>query len=187
MKITINDREFERIIDYNQIKKRIRLIGIQLNVTYENQHPIFIGVLNGCFMIMADLMKQIHIASEVSFVKLSSYKGATRQNQVRELIGLDSSLEGREVIIVEDIVDTGHSLKHTLDAVYAQKPASVAVCTLLLKPAALQYAFDNIAYVGFEIDNEFVVGYGLDYHGMGRTLPDIYKEVTPAKQSGPSR
>src|SRR5690606_32441817 len=111
------------MIEYNQFKKRIRLIGIQLTVTYENQHTIVIGVLNGCFMIMADLMKQIHIASEVSFVKLSSYKGAKRQNQVRELIGLDSSLEGREVIIVEDIVDTGHSLKHTLDAVYAQKPA----------------------------------------------------------------
>lgn len=181
MKITINQKEFERIIDYNQIKKRIRLIGIQLNVTYENQHPVFIGVLNGCFMIMADLMKQIHIASEISFVKLSSYEGSSRQDQVRELIGLDCNLEGREVIIVEDIVDTGHSLKHTLDAVYAQKPASVVVCTLLLKPTALQYTFDNIAYVGFEIGNEFVVGYGLDYRGMGRTLPDIYKEIPSPK------
>lgn len=180
MKITINQKQFERIIDYNQIKKRIRLIGIQLNVAYENQHPIFIGVLNGCFMVMADLMKQIHIASEISFVKLSSYEGSTRRNEINELIGLDCNLEGREVVIVEDIVDTGHSLKHTLDAVYAQKPASVAVCTLLLKPKALQYTFDNIAYVGFEIDNEFVVGYGLDYQGVGRTLPDIYREIPPA-------
>lgn len=181
MKIKINNKEFERIIDYNQIKKRIRLIGIQLNVTYEKQHPIFIGVLNGCFMVMADLMKQIHIASEVSFVKLSSYEGTSRQGHISELIGLDCNLEGREVVIVEDIVDTGHSLKHTLDAVYAQKPASVAVCTLLLKPAALQHSFDNIAYVGFEIDNEFVVGYGLDYRGLGRTLPDIYKEISPTR------
>lgn len=179
MTITINHKQFERIIDYNQIKKRIRLIGIQLNVAYENQHPIFIGVLNGCFMVMADLMKQIHIASEVSFVKLSSYGGTVRREQVSELIGLEHNLEGREVVIVEDIVDTGHSLKHTLDAVYAQKPASVAVCTLLLKPKALKYTFDNIAYVGFEIDNEFVVGYGLDYGGVGRTLPDIYREVPP--------
>ncbi len=181
MKITINQKQFERIIDYNQIKKRIRLIGIQINLTYENQHPIFIGVLNGCFMVMADLMKQVHIASEVSFVKLASYEGSTRRNAVSELIGLDCNLEGREVIIVEDIVDTGHSLKHTLDAVYAQNPASVAVCTLLLKPKALQYTFDNIAYVGFEIDNEFVVGYGLDYRGIGRTLPDIYREVSSAE------
>ncbi|HWK99678.1 MAG TPA: hypoxanthine phosphoribosyltransferase [Parapedobacter sp.] len=181
MKITIDQKEFERIIDYNQIKKRIRLIGIQLNIAYENQHPIFIGVLNGCFMVMADLMKQIHIASEISFIKLSSYHGTHRGDRVTELIGLDSNLEGRDVIIVEDIVDTGHSLKHTLDAVYAQKPASVAVCTLLLKPKALQYTFDNIAYVGFEIDNEFVVGYGLDYQGLGRTLPDIYREILSEK------
>src|SRR5690606_4848181 len=128
-------------------------------------------------MVMADLMKQIHIASEVSFVKLSSYEGTSRRDHVRELIGLDDNLEGREVIIVEDIVDTGHSLKHTLDAVYAKKPAAVSVCTLLLKPSALQHAFDNIAYVGFEIGNDFVVGYGLDYQGMGRTLPDIYREI----------
>lgn len=177
MKLTINQKEFERIIDYNQIKKRIRLIGIQLNVTYENQHPVFIGVLNGCFMFMADLMKQIHIASELSFVKLSSYSGTARREQVDELIGLDCNLKGREVIIVEDIVDTGNSLRHTLDLVNAQHPASVAVCTLLLKPKALIHRFDNIAYVGFEIDNEFVVGYGLDYHGMGRTLPDIYRQI----------
>ncbi|MBK1441294.1 hypoxanthine phosphoribosyltransferase [Parapedobacter sp. ISTM3] len=178
MKVTINQKEFERIIDYNQIKKRIRLIGIQLNVAYEHQHPIFVGVLNGCFMFMADLMKQIHIACEVSFVKLSSYDGSARRDQVTELIGLDVDLEGRDIVIVEDIVDTGNSLKHTLDLVNKQNPASVAVCTLLLKPSAVTHTFDNIAYVGFEIDNDFVVGYGLDYRGLGRTLPDIYKEIT---------
>jgi len=178
MNITINQKTFDRIIDYNQIKKRARLIGIQLNVTYENQHPVFLGVLNGCFMFMADLMKQIHIASEVSFVKLASYNGTERQNQPDELIGLDINLEGRDVVIVEDIVDTGNTLKHTLDLVNAQRPASVAVCTLLLKPEAMQYQFDNIAYVGFEISNDFVVGYGLDYKGLGRTLPDIYREIT---------
>ena len=177
MKITINQKHFEPVIDYNQIKKRIRLIGIQLNVTYENQQPVFIGVLNGCFMFMADLMKQIHIPCEVSFVKLSSYNGTNRQERIDELIGLDTNLEGREVVIVEDIVDSGNSLKHTLDLVNAQQPASVAVCTLLLKPNALQHEFDNIAYVGFEIANDFVVGYGLDYLGMGRTLPDIYREM----------
>ncbi len=180
MKISIDQKTFERIIDYNQIKKRIRLIGIQLNVTYEHQHPVFIGVLNGCFMFMADLMKQIHIANEISFVKLASYDGAARHG-VKELIGLDTDLTGREVVIVEDIVDTGHSLKHTLDLVNAQKPASVAVCTLLLKPHAVQHTFTNIAYVGFEIANDFVVGYGLDYQGMGRTLPDIYREVPAEK------
>lgn len=181
MKISINQKTFERIIDYNQIKKRIRLIGIQLNVTYEHQHPVFIGVLNGCFMFMADLMKQIHIANEISFVKLASYDGVSRRGTVDELIGLDTDLAGREVVIVEDIVDTGNSLKHTLDLVNAQQPASVAVCTLLLKPDAVQHTFTNIAYVGFEIANDFVIGYGLDYQGMGRTFPDIYREV-PAEE-----
>jgi len=177
MRMTINQREFERAIDYNQIKKRIRLIGVQLNVVYEGLHPVFVGVLNGCFMFMADLMKEIHIASEVSFVKLASYDGTKRRQTVNELIGLGMDLRGREVVIVEDIVDTGHSLKHTLDLVEAQQPASVAVCTLLLKPDALQHTFTNIAYVGFEIPDEFVVGYGLDYNGVGRNLKDLYKEV----------
>ncbi len=177
MKITIDQKQFERLIDYHQIKKRIRLIGIQLNVTYENQHPVFIGVLNGCFMFMADLMKQIHIACELSFVKLASYTGTERQTRVKELIGLEMDLAGRDVVIVEDVVDSGNSLKHTLDIIRAQQPRSVAVCTLLLKPDALVHQFDNIAYVGFEIANDFVIGYGLDYNGAGRTFPDIYRET----------
>jgi len=177
MRITINQRTFERMIDYDQIKKRIRLIGIQLNVAYEHQHPVFVGVLNGCFMFMADLMKQIHIPSEVTFIKTSSYDGMNRRDRIDDLIGLDAPLEGRDVVVVEDIVDTGNSLRHTLDLINSHHPASVAVCTLLLKPDAVQHTFDNIAYVGFEIPNAFVVGYGLDYNGLGRTFPDIYQEV----------
>lgn len=177
MKIKIDQKEFEQVIDYDQIKKRARLIGIQLNVAYERQNPVFIGVLNGCFMFMGDLMKEITIACEVSFVKLASYKGTERSEQIDELIGLDVGLRDRDVVIVEDIVDSGHSLKHTIDAVNRSNPASVAVCTLLMKPAALQHKFDNIAYVGFEIPNDFIVGYGMDYNGLGRNLRDIYKEV----------
>lgn len=177
MKITIDQKHFDLMIDYHQIKKRTRLIGIQLNVAYENQHPVFIGVLNGCFMFMADLMKHVDIPCEISFVKLASYSGTVRQSQISELIGLDIDLKGREVVIVEDIIDTGNSLRHTLELVNARQPASVAVCTLLLKPGAVVHQFDNIAYVGFEIANDFVVGYGLDYNGAGRTLPAIYREV----------
>lgn len=177
MKIQIDDKQFEPLITYEQIKKRTRLIGIQLNVTYEHQHPIFIGVLNGCFMFMADLMKQINIACDLSFIKLSSYPDGTSQGEIKELIGLEKDLRGREVVIVEDIVDSGNSLKYTLDLIRKQEPSSIAVCTLLYKPAAVRYHFDQIAYVGFEIPNHFVVGYGLDYKGMGRTLKDIYKEV----------
>ena len=183
MKIQIDQKEFEPFINYEQIKKRARLIGIQLNVTYEHQHPVFICVLNGCFMFMADLMKQVNIACDISFVKLSSYPDGTSRTEVRELLGLDVDLRGRDVVIVEDIVDTGNSLKHTLDQVNAMQPASVAVCTLLYKPAAVQYRFDNIAYVGFEIPNDFVVGYGLDYGGMGRTLRDIYREIPKSTDS----
>lgn len=177
MKVDIDDKTFECVITYDQIKKRARLLGIQLSVTYEKRHPVFIGILNGSFMFMGDLMKKITVPAEVTFVKYSSYKGGQRQETIEQLLGLDVDLHNRDVIIVEDIVDTGHTLKKVLNLIHEQDPASVSVCTLLLKPTALQQVFDNIAYVGFEIANDFVVGYGLDYNGMGRNLPDIYKEI----------
>lgn len=177
MKLQIDDKSFELMIEYDQIKKRARLIGIQLNVSYEHEHPIFLGVLNGSFMFMGDLMKEVNIACDVEFVRLASYRGDQRQEEISELIGLEVDLKGRHVVIVEDVVDTGHTLAHTLDAIHAHQPASVAVCTLLYKPGAVLYRFDNIAYVGFEIPSEFVVGYGLDYKGLGRNMKDIYREV----------
>lgn len=175
--IEIDGLLFEHFIEYEQIKKRIRLIGIDINVKYENKHPVFIGVLNGCFMFMADLMKTIHVPCEMSFIKLASYQGMD-QGELKELLGVGMDLRGRDVIIVEDVVDSGNSLKHTIDLLEKLEVASIAVCTLLLKPACLQYQFDNIMYVGFEIEPEFVVGYGLDYNGQCRNLPDIYKEVS---------
>ncbi|VTQ06103.1 phosphoribosyltransferase [Sphingobacterium daejeonense] len=113
--IFIDGLEFELMIDYEQIQKRIRLIGIDINLKYEDKHPVFIGVLNGCFMFMADLMKQVHIPCEMSFVKLASYSG-TKQGELHELIGVGMSLEGRHVVIVEDVVDSGRSLVHTIEA-----------------------------------------------------------------------
>lgn len=178
-RIQIDDKIFELLIPYDQIKKRTRLIGIQLNVSYEHQYPVFLGVLNGCFMFMADLMKQVNIACEISFVKLHSYKGAER-GEITQLLGLEIDLKDRHVVIIEDVVDSGHSLRKTLDLVEAQQPASVSVCTLLYKPQAVKYSFDNLAYIGFEIGDEFVVGYGLDYNLMGRTLPDIYRLPPPS-------
>lgn len=176
-KIQIDHKDFELMITYEQVKKRLRLIGIQLNVVYENRVPIFIGILNGSFMFLADLMKQVHIASEVCFVKLASYDGESRNQEITHLIGLNHELKGRDVVIVEDIVDTGNTLKYILDLVKEAEPASVAVCTLLLKPEALAHSFEELAYVGFEIDNQFVVGYGLDYNGLGRNLKDIYRAL----------
>ena len=176
MKITIDDKTFEPFIEYSMIKKRIRLIGIQMNVDYEDKVPVFIGVLNGAFMFMADLMKEIHIGCETTFVKLASYHGGTKSTgTLTEEFPLNMDIKGRDVVIIEDIVDTGRTLKFLLDKIKSLEPASVKVATLLLKPEALEYQFDEIEFIGFEIANDFVVGYGLDYKNLGRNLQDVYR------------
>jgi hypoxanthine phosphoribosyltransferase len=177
MKIQIDDKEFELLLSYEQIKKRIRFIGIQLNVDFENRVPVFIGVLNGSFIFLADLMKEVEISSEVTFVKVSSYNGDKSSGKITTDLDLTMDLKDRDVILVEDIVDSGLTLDHLLKMVKKQNPASVNVCTLLLKPKSLQKELEIINYVGFEIPNDFVVGYGLDYKGLGRNLKDIFREV----------
>jgi hypoxanthine phosphoribosyltransferase len=178
--IQVGDKEFEILLERETIYKRTRLIGIQLNVDYENKCPIFIGVLNGSFLFMADLLKEVDISCEVNFIKVSSYEGTQSTGIIKELLGLPDDLHNRDVILVEDIVDTGHTIKHILQQVHLQKPASIRVCTLLFKPAALLAPLEELEYVGFEIPNEFVVGYGLDYNGLGRNLNDVYRAVGPA-------
>jgi hypoxanthine phosphoribosyltransferase len=175
--ITVNDKEFELFLESDTIAKRTRLIGIQLNVDYEEKCPLFIGVLNGSFLFMADLLKEIDISCEVGFVKVASYHGTESTGEVKDILGLSQDLKDRDVILVEDIIDTGITLDYLLKKVYAQKPASVAVCSLLYKPKAVKKIFKELAYVGFEIPNDFVVGYGLDYDGLGRNLTDIYRAV----------
>ena len=177
MKIEIDKKNFELMLEYEQIKKRIRLLAIQLNVDFENRIPVFIGVLNGSFIFLADLIKEIHISSEVSFVKVSSYEGDKSSGKIKKEIGLQMPLKDRDVIIVEDIVDSGKTLEYLLEIINKENPASVHVCTLLLKPESLKVKIDEINYIGFEIADEFVVGYGLDYNGLGRNLRDIYKAV----------
>ncbi len=177
MKIEIDNKHFELLLAYEQIKKRIRLLAIQLNVDYENKVPVFIGVLNGSFVFLADLIKEIHISCEVSFVKVSSYEGDKSTGKIKEEIGLQMSLKDRDVIIVEDIVDSGKTLEYLLKKIEKEMPASVNICTLLLKPNSLKVELDKISYVGFEIPDEFVVGYGLDYKGLARNLKDIYRAV----------
>ncbi|MXV14727.1 hypoxanthine phosphoribosyltransferase [Hufsiella ginkgonis] len=177
MKIQVDDKEFELMIEYEQIKKRIRLIGIQLNVDYEGRVPVFIGVLNGSFLFLADLMKEIEIASEVTFIKVSSYEGDSSTGRVKKVIGLELDLRKRDVIIVEDIVDTGITMDHLLTELKQLEPASIAVCSLLVKPQSMQHEIEELDYVAFEIPNDFVVGYGLDYNGLGRNLKDIYRAV----------
>jgi hypoxanthine phosphoribosyltransferase len=177
MKIQIDEKDFALMLEHEQIKKRIRLIGIQLTVDYENRVPVFVGVLNGSFIFLADLVKEITLSSEVTFVKISSYNGDKSTGKVKEEIGLNMDLKGRDVIIVEDIVDTGTTLRYLLGKIKEHNPASVKICTLLLKPKSLKQEMEEITYVGFEIPNEFVVGYGLDYNGLGRNLKNIYRAV----------
>ncbi|WP_316810503.1 hypoxanthine phosphoribosyltransferase [Pedobacter heparinus] len=177
-KIQIADKEFELLLDSDNISKRIRLIGIQLNVDYEKRCPIFIGVLNGSFLFMADLLREIEVPCEVGFIRISSYAGAESSGKINQAFGLPEDLHNRDVIIVEDIVDTGFTLDYILKEVHKQTPASVKVCSLLFKPAALKTEIAELEYVGFEIANDFVVGYGLDYDGLGRNLKAIYREKT---------
>jgi hypoxanthine phosphoribosyltransferase len=177
-KIQIADKEFEILLENDQITKRTRLIAIQIDVDYESRCPVFVGVLNGSFIFMADLLKEITIACEVEFIKVSSYSGTESTGQIKEILGLPANLHNRDVILVEDIIDTGLTLTYILKELLQQKPASVSVCTLLLKPDVLKAKIDELEYVGFEIANEFVVGYGLDYDGLGRNLKDIYRAKT---------
>ncbi|WP_419700377.1 hypoxanthine phosphoribosyltransferase [Mucilaginibacter sp. NFX135] len=178
MKIKIADLEFEPLISEKSIIERTTAIGQQLNADYQNSIPVFVGVLNGSFLFIADLIKQIDGPCEIAFTKLASYYGGTTSKlKIRDDIDLIMDIKDRDVVIIEDIVDTGNTLHYLIDKLKQRNPASIAVCSLLLKPAALLSPIEELKYVGFEIENEFVVGYGLDYQEMGRNLRDIYKKV----------
>ncbi len=178
MKIKVADLEFEKLIDQNAIQKRIVEIAAHLNQDYAGRNPIFIGVLNGSFLFIADLIKHITIPCEVTFTKLASYYGGTSSSgKIREDIDLVVDIRNRDIIIVEDIVDTGNTLNYLVEKLYQRNPRSIKVCSLLLKPMSIEISVEELEYVGFQIENEFVVGYGLDYKEQGRNLPDIYKKV----------
>jgi hypoxanthine phosphoribosyltransferase len=178
MKIKIADLEFEPLISAETIEERVKNIGLQLNEDFKQSIPVFVGVLNGSFLFIADLIKQISIPCEISFTKLASYYGGTTSSlKIRDDIDLIVDIKGRDVLIIEDIVDTGNTLHYLIDKLKQRGPASIKVCSLLLKPAALQKKIEELKYVGFEIENEFVVGYGLDYQEMGRNLDAIYRKV----------
>ncbi len=172
--IQLLDKKFKIMIPAEKIDEAVSKVAAQINRDYaDKENPVFIGILNGSFMFMSDLLKKIEFNCELSFVKMSSYSGTSTTGQVKELIGLNNSLEGRHVIIVEDIVDTGVSIKHSLEQLSKHNPASLAVCTLFFKPEA--YRMERpIEYAAMNIGNEFIVGYGLDYNQMGRNMKDIY-------------
>jgi hypoxanthine phosphoribosyltransferase len=175
-KIRIHDREFVKSISREEIDKEIKRVAAQINHDYAGKRPLFLGVLNGSFMFVADLLKNIELECEISFVKLSSYQGTETTGQVREVIGLSESLEGRDVIILEDIVDTGHTMHKMMQSLKNSNPASVEIASLFVKPARMQVPVD-VKYALFTIPDRFIVGYGLDYDGLGRNLPDVYDVV----------
>ncbi|RYY51512.1 MAG: hypoxanthine phosphoribosyltransferase [Chitinophagaceae bacterium] len=172
--VKVKDKTFRPFIDKDKLQQRIAALSAAISKDYEGLNPLFIGILNGSFIFAADLFRNISIDAEISFIKLASYQGTTSTGTVVTAIGLDETLNGRHVIIVEDIVDTGKTMSAFLPELMDRRPASVKIAALLIKPEALQHDV-KVDYYGFEISNEFVVGYGLDYDGYGRNLPELYQ------------
>jgi hypoxanthine phosphoribosyltransferase len=172
--IKVHDKYFVPWLSEEAIQQRVREIATEINKDYAIKKPLFIGILNGAFMFASDLFKNIHIEAEISFIKLASYKGTKSSGQVITAIGLDMDLTGRDVIIVEDIIDTGKTLTEFLPQIRNQQPASLKIAVLLHKPEATVHPI-NIDYCCFTIPNKFVVGYGLDYNGLGRNISSLYQ------------
>lgn len=175
-RIKVHDREFVKSISCEEIAAEVKKVADRINKDYAGKRPLLLGVLNGCFMFVSDLMKNLEIECEVSFVKFSSYQGSETTGKVKKLIGLSESIEGRDIIVVEDIVDTGLTMHKMLETLSESNPASLEIASLFVKPARLQVPVD-VKYSAFEIPDRFIVGYGLDYDGLGRNLPDVYDVV----------
>ncbi len=174
--IKVHDKEFVPYITSTEIEKQVARVAAEINRDYEGKKPLFIAILNGAFMFAADLLKQINIEAEISFIKLASYKGVKSTGKVITAIGLDVDLHGRDVIIIEDIVDTGKTLFQFLPQLEHNSPASLKIASLLHKPEAMIHPL-KIDYLGFTIPNKFVIGYGLDYDGLGRNIKEIFQLV----------
>jgi len=174
--VKLGDRSFRLYKSESEILALVRAVAHQINSDYIGRRPLIVPVLNGSFMFASDLMKELMLDCEISFVKVVSYQGTSSNNNATTLIGLNQNIEGRHVIIVEDIVDSGHTLSRILPLLSQMNPASLKVASLLYKPLALR-ANVKVDYVGLEIPNDFIVGYGLDYDGLGRNLRDIYQAI----------
>ncbi|MCF8364978.1 MAG: hypoxanthine phosphoribosyltransferase [Bacteroidales bacterium] len=172
--VTIHDKTFEIFLSSDTIQATIDELAQRMAKEIKDKNPLFLVVLNGAFMFAADLLKRFDFNCEVSFVKLSSYIGTQSTSIVREIIGLDEVLRDRTVVIVEDIIDTGITMANTVPKLIKLEAKEVRLATLLFKPNAFQKDY-KIDYIGMKIPNDFIVGYGLDYDGLGRNLPDIYK------------
>lgn len=174
--IQVHDKKFEPYLSATQIDAEVKRVAGEINKDYQDKKPLFIAILNGSFMFASDLFKEIEIDAEICFIKLASYKGIKSSGQVITAIGLDVDLVGREIIVLEDIVDTGNTLSQFLPQIYNHQPSSLKIAALLHKPDALIHPI-KIDYLGFNVPNKFLLGYGLDYDGLGRNLREIYQLV----------
>ena len=174
--LQIKDKKFAVSIPEAEIRRQVKRVAGEINRDLRGRETLFLAILNGSFIFAADLMREVVLPSRISFVKLASYAGMSSTGEVVDLIGLDAEVEGRDVVIVEDIVDSGLTMKHVTEMLRSRNPRSLSVCALLVKPDNLQVDLD-IRYKCFEIPNDFMLGYGLDYDGFGRNTRDIYTVV----------
>ena len=174
--IKIKDKTFRTSIPEAVIKQRVKELALTISKDMDGKNPLLIGVLNGAFIFAADLIREMTIPCEISFVKLASYQGTTSTGKVQEVLGINENLSGRHIIIVEDIVDTGRTMKQMVESLGTRNPASINICTLFVKPEKLEEPLD-IAYAAFSIPNDFILGYGLDYDQAARGLKEIYTLV----------
>ena len=171
--ITLHDKAFRPYLSAADIASAIDRVAARLNADYAGRRPLFVVVLTGGFMFATDLLKRYRGDCEIVFIRVASYEGTDSTGQVQEIMGLREDVQGRDLILVEDIVDTGTTVHHLLPTLRANQPASIEVAAMFFKPDSLRYPLD-LKYMAMEIPNDFVVGYGLDYDGLGRNLPDVY-------------
>lgn len=172
--VEVHDKRFKLFITRDEIRARVREMAWEITKKYKDVNPVFVPILNGSFIFAADLLRACQFDAELAFVKIKSYQGMESTGRLDMQLDVDIPLRGRPVIIIEDIVDSGNTLRHFLQDIQRREPSFVAIATFLLKPDAIKYDLP-LDYVGYRIPNAFVVGYGLDYDGLGRTLPGIYQ------------
>ncbi|HRH39366.1 MAG TPA: phosphoribosyltransferase family protein [Flavobacteriales bacterium] len=175
-RVKLHDEEFELYIPESEVNAAIDRLAGELRAKYNGKRPLFVGVLNGAFFFAAELVKRLDIECEITFVKVASYHGTKSSGKVSELIGLNERIQGRHVVVLEDIVDTGNTVRYIMDALNEHNPASVSIAALLFKPDAYTQSIP-IEHVAVRIPNAFVVGSGLDHDGLGRNLPGIYQII----------
>lgn len=171
--VQVKDKTFRPFLAQEEISKRVAELGARLSHDLEGKNPLFLAILNGSYVFAADLLRHVSIPCEVSFIRVSSYSGMESTGTLTEVMGLKEDIEGRSVVIVEDIIDSGFTMEGLVKSLSAKNPADLRICTLLTKPGNMKVDLD-IPYCAFEIPNDFIVGYGLDYDGYGRNLPAIY-------------